>query len=165
MTEHGGPGHDRDCPAGLQRGASCRCARATWLGELVPRAQARTELLTQLERWAREREIFEASDLDKAARINVPMPTEPHLAIGEISPHLREYLRMGAGLAQSIVQQTYQQMAVRAMHMRTECTARLVGLEKQTASAEVAEVSPGRVVQLADSEAGVVTLQTVGERL
>ncbi|MHA6626907.1 hypothetical protein ACU61A_15840 [Pseudonocardia sichuanensis] len=133
MSEHSGPNHDSDCLAGHVAKAHCGCSRAAWLDELVPRAQARTELLTHLERWAREREVFETADLERACRVNVPMPTEPHLAGWEISPHLREYLRMGAGMAQSIVRQTWQGMAVRAIHMRKECTVRLAELEKQQA--------------------------------
>jgi hypothetical protein len=151
--------------------ASCHCSRADWLDEMVPRARARTELLTHLERWAREREIFETGDLERACRVNVPMPTEPHQIAWEISPHLREYLRMGGNMAQSIVRQTYQQMAVRAINMRKECAVRLAALEaakpKAAPEPEPAPRPAGLAEQLAMAipAGGVVTLQTAGERL
>lgn len=168
MSEYSGPKHDADCLAAHASDASCACSRADWLGEMVPRAQARTELLTQLEKWAREREVFETSDIDRAARVNVPMPEEPHLAGWEVSPYLREYLRMGAGMAQSVVRQTWQSMAVRAMHMRAECATvltRMEAAEKKTGGPKSVPAAPDLSDQLVADEDGMVTLQTTGGRL
>jgi len=111
MSEHTGPAHARDCLAGTIDDAHCGCARGAWLDEMVPRSQARAELLAQLSGWAREQRIFDDGVLNAKAR---PLEPGPMAAV----------LRAGVVAARSISDSVWGRVTAGATNLRRECDRR-----------------------------------------
>lgn len=113
-----GPRHDASCMAPRHKGAPCRCARGSWLDELVPRHQARAELLDGFETMARQQQVFLDGDLQVLAQ-------RPDLS-GLGDPGVAQYATAGINAAQVIARGLWQRIAVQAMNLRAECTDRAV---------------------------------------
>lgn len=142
------------------KGAPCRCARGRWLDELVPRAQARAELLEGFETMARQQEIFLDADLQ------APRLREGGSALGD--PNVAYYATAGINATRTIARGLWQRIAVQAMNLRTECTARI---EKPKPSAEetrpraAAFTEPTGDPDVAEPEVSVQIVLPAGDRL
>jgi hypothetical protein len=155
--EHLGPGHDQGCLHRHMNDAVCApsCSHHQWLDEPVPRAQARAELLTQLERWAREQRTFEVGDVERiqAGARGVWAPSERSFDV----------LSMAVAAASKLTQTVYERVAVTALNMRDECDkvlGRRAAAEKATAAPDPDE-TPARLPPPRADEApasGVVTV-------
>lgn len=121
---HYGPPHDSGCLAVHAREARCACARRDWLREMVPRRQAREELLAQLAGWAHEQGIFAENNLEREA------PTEG-------APRWARYaVQQAARMAREI----YIGMRMRALAMQEECKSAAVVQLKAKRPVETVEV-------------------------
>lgn len=143
--------------APVSKGAPCRCARGRWLDELVPRAQARAELLEGFETMARQQQTFLDSDLQVLAQ-------RPDLT-GLGDPGVAQYATAGIHAAQVIARGLWQRIAVQAMNLRTECAARIekpkpVAGERRPSAAAFNE--PVGDTDVAVPEVPVHTVQTTG---
>lgn len=114
---HAGPPHAQGCLGDVRVHAApsghghCDCPRAEWLGELVPRGQARDELLTQLAKWATEQRIF------TNAGIEVLQPTGP----GAGPPNSSAFAAAGVWAAAQIAERIWIDVRMGALHLAQEC--------------------------------------------
>lgn len=104
--ENAGPAHDDACLAATAHDALCRCARHDWLEELVPRAQARYELLSQLAAWGTEQRVLAETEIRNQT---APLDGRPGWA------------QQGVRAAASMASEVYVGVRRTALNMRSEC--------------------------------------------
>lgn len=139
---HSGPIHDPACLGNVRVHSAptghghCSCARADWLGELVPRGRARDELLTQLANWATEQRAF------TTAGIEVLQPTGP--AAGP--PSSSEFAAAGVWAAAQIAERIWIDVRMGALHLAQECAAHRLDPEPRSVGVQVPETVVDRPI-------------------
>lgn len=109
-TTHSGPPHDPGCLTPHVSEARCSCSRRDWLREMVPRHQARAELLGQLAEWAHEQRVFATADMEnQSAR--------------ERQPGAPGWLAAASRAAAHVAEEVYLGVRRRALAMQGECAS------------------------------------------